>query len=216
MTSLLHIHASPKGELSTSLRLANAFVQELQELAPDMTVNQLNLFDCDLPEFGREAALAKFAPIFGETRTPEQDRLWADIRTRIEEFDQADRILLSTPMWNYSIPYRLKHYLDLIMQPRETFGYDPKAMLHYGLLQNRPVQFILTRSSVLPGDHADFQLPYLKFSFEAMGLRDISVLTAWRTTQYDEQAREAYVQSFEAQARVAAAAFLGRPLQTSD
>jgi FMN-dependent NADH-azoreductase len=212
MPLLLHIHASPKGPLSTSLRLAQAFLAEVQRLEPETDVQHLDLFEAELPEFGRDAALAKFAPIYGYDRTEAQEKLWDEVRARIAEFAAADRILLSTPMWNYSIPYRLKHYLDIIMQPRETMGFDARAMQHFGLLTNRPVQFILTRSSVLPGDHGDFQLPYLKFSFESIGLRDISVLSAWRTTQASAEARENYVVSFEEQARSAAAAFLTRPL----
>ena len=28
-------------------------------------------------------------------------------------FSLADRVLISTPMWNFSIPYKLKHWIDL-------------------------------------------------------------------------------------------------------
>lgn len=211
MASLLHIHASPKGARSASLRLANVFLDEVRRLEPDLEISRLDLFEDALPEFAGDAAIAKFAPLFGETRTPAQEDAWAAVLAQIERLDAADRILLSTPMWNYSIPYRLKHYFDLVLQPRVTFGYDPQKMLHFGMLRNRPVQLILTRSSVIPGDFTDFQLPYLKFAFDVMGMRDLSVLAAWRTTRPTPEAREEYVASFEPQAREAAAAFLARP-----
>jgi FMN-dependent NADH-azoreductase len=210
LASLLHIHASPKKHRSVSLRLASAFIEEAQRLDPSLVVSRLNVWEEDLPEFGEDAALAKFAPIFGETRTVAQETAWARVLEEIKRFDAADRILISTPMWNFSIPYRLKHYFDLIMQPRVTFGYDREKMLHYGMLRNRPVQLILTRSSVLPGDFVDFQLPYLKFALEYIGLRDISVLAAWRTTRPTAEEREQYVASFEPQARAAAQAFMAR------
>lgn len=211
MPSLLHIHASPKGARSASLRLADVFLDEVRRLEPGFKIERIDLFDEALPEFGADSAIAKFAPLFGETRTPEQEAAWGAVLAQIARLDAADRILLSTPMWNYSIPYRLKHYFDLVLQPRVTFGYDREKMLHYGMLRNRPVQLILTRSSVLPGDFADFQLPYLKFAFELMGMRDLSVLAAWRTTRPTPEEREAYIASFEPQAREAAAAFLARP-----
>ena len=215
MASLLHIHASPKGERSASLRLANVFLDELRRLDPELEISRLDLFHDPLPEFGVDAAIAKFAPLFGETRTAAEEDAWAGVLAQIARLDAADRILLSTPMWNYSIPYRLKHYFDLVLQPRVTFGYNPEKMLHYGLLRNRPVQLILTRSSVLPGDFTDFQLPYLKFAFDMMGMRDLSVLAAWRTTRRTPEEQEAYVASFEPQAREAAAAFLQRPTGTT-
>lgn len=212
MTSLLHIHASPKGSRSNSLRLANAFLAEACAAEPGLSIDRMHLFEEDLPEFGQAAAEAKFAPLFNETRTQEQEAAWEPVLAQIRRFDAADRILLSTPMWNFSIPYRLKHYFDLIMQPRVTFAYDTKKMTHWGLLRNRPVQLLLTRSSVLPGDFIDFQLPYLKFAFEFIGLRDISVLAAWRTTRPTAAEREQYVASFEPQARAAAQVFMTRPL----
>lgn len=212
LASLLHIHASPKGPRSGSLRLANVFLEEARRLEPELAVTTIDLFHEELPEFGSDAAIAKFAPLFGEQRTEAQESAWDAVLARIAQLDAADRVLLSTPMWNFSIPYRLKHYFDLVMQPGVSFGYSPKKMLHIGLLRNRPVQLLLTRSSVVPGDFADFQLPWLKFAFEMIGMRDISVLAAWQTTQAGAEAREAYLASFEPQARAAAAAFLARPL----
>lgn len=212
LTSLLHIHASPKGARSASLRLATAFIDEARQLEPGLSVDRLDVFTEDLPEFGRDAAEAKFAPIFGEDRTSAQQAAWASVLAQIQRFDAADRIVLSTPMWNFSIPYRLKHYFDLIMQPRVTFTFDRQRMVHWGLLRNRPVQLLLTRSSVLPGDFIDFQLPYLKFAFEFIGLRDISALAAWRTTRPSAEEREQYVASFEPQAREAAHVFMSRPV----
>jgi FMN-dependent NADH-azoreductase len=178
---------------------------------PETEVRTIDLFDEELPEFGKDAALAKFAPIFGEERTTEQEQVWARVLAEIERFDSADKILLSSPMWNYSVPYKLKHYLDLLMQPLVTFGYNPETMEHFGMLRNRPVQFILTRSSVPPGDFRDFQLPYLKFAFDCMGLRDVSLLTAWRTTQPTAELREQYVANFEDEAREAARLFATKP-----
>ena len=37
----------------------------------------------------------------------------------------ADRVLISTPMWNFGIPYKLKQCFDLIIQPGLTFRFDP-------------------------------------------------------------------------------------------
>ena len=204
---VLHISASPKREHSSSGRIARAFLHEYAQRNPDHEIRELNVFDDPAPAFGHDAAIAKFAPLFGEARTKAGEKAWADVQAIVADFDRADKVLLSCPMWNYSIPWALKAYLDNLMQPRLTFGYDPKTMQHVGLLRNRPLQMILTRSSVAPGHFGDFQLPYLRFFFDMIGIRDMRVLLAHQTTRPDAAAREAYIGGFEAEAREAAARF---------
>lgn len=207
MANVLYVNASPKGEASSSGRIAQVFLDAYRAVHPADTVTTIKLFDYDLPEFGRLESEAKFAPLYGQALSADQDHAWARIEREIEIFRGADKIVLAAPMWNLGIPYRLKHYIDILVQPRLTFGYDPKSMAHVGLLANRPVQFVLTRSSVLPGDFSDFQLPYLKYIFDFIGIRDIRVIVAWQTTKPTPEARAAYLESFFDQARAAAAVF---------
>ncbi|CAA0093064.1 FMN-dependent NADH-azoreductase 1 [Zhongshania aliphaticivorans] len=204
---LLHVEASPKGDHSYSSRLATSFLDEYKLKNPDDEIRTLNVFERDLPEFGKIEALAKFAPIMGEVRNSEQEEAWARIKEEIRFFDEADKILLSCPMWNYSVPWRLKQYIDCLVQPIETFGYDFEKMDHVGLLRNRPLQFILTRSSTMAGDYSDFQLPYLKFIFGAIGIRDLRVITASNTTQASRENTEAYLTKFDGDAKEAAQRF---------
>jgi FMN-dependent NADH-azoreductase len=203
----LHLSASPKGEYSTSEQMATAFLEAYQERYPGDVVRRLNVFEAAIPEFGAEHALAKFAPFFGQARTPEQVAAWSEVDALITDFDRADKFVLSCPMWNYSIPWRLKLYIDCLVQPGRTFGYDPEKMIHIGLLRNRPVQFLLTRSSTLPGDQNDYQLPYLKFIFSGMGLNDVRVASAWQMTKYTPEERSAYGAEAVRQAAAAAATF---------
>lgn len=207
MSRVLFISASPNGARSASGRIARVFLEAYRAKHPRDEIVEISLFDYDLPEFGRLEADAKFAPLFGEDTTAEQNAAWGRIVREIEIFKSADKIVLATPMWNLGIPYKLKHYIDILVQPRHSFGYDRAAMKHIGLLANRPVQLILTRSSILPGDFADFQLPYLKYIFEFVGIHDIRVLTAWQTTKPTPEARDAYVGSFYSAAREAAENF---------
>jgi FMN-dependent NADH-azoreductase len=207
MATILYLNASPKAESSSCGRIARAFLDEYCARNPGDTVTAVDLFDYDLPEFGRLEVEAKFAPIYGQARSNDQEHAWARIRREIEIFRSADKIVLAAPMWNLGIPYKLKHYIDILVQPGLTFGYDARAMAHIGLVPNKPVQFILTRSSVLPGDFSDFQLPYLKYIFEFVGIRDVRVIVAWQTTKPTAEAREAYVASFLDEAKAAAQRF---------
>ena len=68
---------------------------------------------------------------------------WREIEQHIERFLSADVYLVSTPMWNFHIPYMLKHYLDLIVQPRYLFRYTETGA--EGLVKGKRM-VVITRS----------------------------------------------------------------------
>lgn len=206
--NILHISASPKGVRSDSGQLAEMFLAQYRARNPDHAVRTLDVFDAAAnPDFGAVQAFHKFAPIFREQQTDEGHAAWAAIDALIAYFDAADKILLSCPMWNYSVPWALKRYLDNLVQPGRSFGYDAATRQHIGLLRDRPIQMILTRSSTMNGDYCDFQLPYLRFVFGSIGIRDSRVVSAWATTKPTAAERQAYVESFAGELAAAAAAF---------
>lgn len=207
MTRLLHISASPKGSASASGQIASAFLEAYRATHPADAVEALSVFDETLPEVGPDAVEAKFAPIYGYALEERHERAWDLVRAEVDRLKAADKIVISTPMWNFGIPYKLKQYFDVVVQPGLTFGYDPGAKRHLGLLKNAPTQLILTRSSIMPGDFADFQLPYLKYVLEFMGITDVRMLTAWQTTKADPAERQAYIDRFAAEARTLARKF---------
>ena len=51
---------------------------------------------------------------------------WAGVRAIVDRFKSADKLLISVPMWNFGIPYALKHYIDVITQPGLTFAWTPR------------------------------------------------------------------------------------------
>jgi FMN-dependent NADH-azoreductase len=194
------LSASPKAEKSASEQLAGAFLDGYRQAHPEDTVRRLNVFETPPPDFGRVEAEAKFARVYGEPLGPDGQKAWEAIAATIAYFDEADKVVVSSPMWNYQVPWRLKQYIDCIVQPGLTFGYDREKMQHTPLLKNRPVQLLLTRSSIMPGDQHDYQLPYLKFVFTLIGLADVRALSAWQTTKPTAEARASYIRGFAEEA----------------
>jgi FMN-dependent NADH-azoreductase len=97
----------------------------------------------------------------------------------IERFKSADTYLISTPMWNFSIPYLLKHYLDVILQPKYLFRYTASGV--EGLVKNKSMVVITSRGGdyTLPETRgADFQESYLRFVFGFIGITDITFINA--------------------------------------
>ena len=79
-------------------------------------------------------------------------------------------------MWNFSIPYKLKHYIDVITQPGLTFGFDPEQGF-FGLVTGKPVTAIYSRGGEYSSGDAkgmDFQKPYLEMSLGFIGFREIN------------------------------------------
>ena len=208
MPSVLHLEASPNGDRSTSSAMARAFLDAYAEKHPDDRVETLSVWSADLPAFGPEHARAKFGPLLGEPLTPGQEAAWATVKATIQAFDAADKLVISCPMWNFSIPHALKNYLDVIVQPGLSFSAVVEAGVveHFGLLRDRPTQLLLTRSSTPEGDAHDFQLPYLRHILAFIGIEDVRVLVAGQTTKPPGK-REAYVEKQCALARSAAKRF---------
>lgn len=182
LSQILHIIGSPKGIHSASTRVAQAFIDSHLRSYPQTNVTSMDIWKADLPPFDGELALAKLAPIVGEERTQSQQAAWESITALIEEFDSFDKFVISTPMWNFGIPYKLKHYLDIIVQPGITFGVNAEHE-HIGLLRDRPVQLVLTRSSPMPENSPeDFQLSYLQHILGFIGLLNVKSTVLEGTT----------------------------------
>lgn len=184
MTTLLYIKASPRGERSHSSMAANRFIAALQNRDPDVQVTELDVWQADLPSFDGALLAAKYARLSGQGFSREEAQAWAQIEALVRDLDASDIVLISSPMWNLSIPYRLKHYIDLITQPGLSFTSDPKTG-YTPLLRPRPVVAILASS----GDFSegpswgrpDLASPYIRQALKFIGLIDAEIVAVGPT-----------------------------------
>ncbi len=205
MAKVLHIAASPRTSRSASRRVAQAFLKAYAERHPDDAIEVLDLWLETLPEMTDELLNAKYNVLHGESHSDEEGAAWNCVREFVNKLDKADKLVISTPMWNFGIPYRLKHYLDVIIQPGLTFSFSPESG-YTGLLAAKPVQVIYARGGEY-GDSApvDFQKPYLELALNFIGLDDIrSILVEGTLASSD---LEAVKVKAEEEAKVAAASF---------
>jgi FMN-dependent NADH-azoreductase len=176
MSELLYIKASPMGELSYSIAVADAFVDAYLQAHPDDKVRIVDIFKERLPAFDFKAASAKYKIMHNKEHSPEDRRIWSGIVSIIEEFKSADKYVIAVPMWNFSIPYRLKQYIDIIVQPGYTFTVD-NAGNYQGLVKDRPVFVAYARGGEYPpgtaGEAFDLQKKYLELILGFMGLSDV-------------------------------------------
>lgn len=192
MTTVLYIQASPRGGQSYSIQAADAFINAYTEHHPDDQVDKLNLFEADLPAFKAEAAAAKFKIPGNQQVTPEERSVWTDVEALIEQFKAADKIVLAAAMWNFSIPYRLKQYIDILVQPGYTFTVGESG--YEGLVTGKPLMAVYARGGAYPegspGAAYDMQIPYTELVFGFMGFTDIRKLVVEPTKQEGKEGAE--------------------------
>lgn len=179
MTKLLHIIASPRGANSKSNALAATYVEAAKAKNPDLEVDVLDLFAEDLPAFDGDPAAAKMT-FFGDGVMDESKQAaWDKVAEITNRFVSADHYVMGVPMWNGGVPYRLKHYIDIITQPGMLFGFDPERG-YFGLLENKKATVITSSGVWAPGADAkygtDFHSNYLEWWLQTIGVSDIDLV----------------------------------------
>jgi FMN-dependent NADH-azoreductase len=186
MAKLLYIQASPRGERSHSVKVADAFADAYCQLHADAELLTYNVFGEALPPFDGAAVRAKYLLMHGRDAGPDEKEAWREVERIIEVFKSADIYLLAVPMWNFGIPYRLKQLIDILVQPTYTFGLTPEGG-YEGLVTGRPLVVAAARGGEYrPGtdfEAYDLQRPYLETVFRFMGFTDIGWIVIEPTIQ---------------------------------
>ena len=183
--NVLHIQSSPRADRSKSIALTNAFLSASRKVFPAIDEDILNVWNENLPEFDTASIGAKYKAINHQPMTDAETRTWNRILELIGRFQRANRIVLGLPMWNFSIPYKLKQLIDLTAQRNYLFTYDGKE---YGPSLNIPKALVVyTRGSAyrentpIPPSF-DHQAPYIDFWLRMIGVhevRSVIVDNAW-------------------------------------
>ena len=69
-----------------------------------------------LPEYNLRHVGAKFR-LMNDIADVGDESLFQPIRTLAEELNENKILVISTPMWNLTVPYVLKQYIDMVVQP---------------------------------------------------------------------------------------------------
>jgi FMN-dependent NADH-azoreductase len=161
MTRLLHISASPRGNSSESGGLAASVLEEVRTTRPDIEVAHWDLWDGTLPEFGPLATAGKMEIFAGREPSGDMVAEWDAAVATFHRFAAADIYLFSVPMWNHTIPYKLKQLIDVVSQPGLVFGFDPDTG-YTGLLAGKRAVTIYTGAVWGPGASPAFGRDFLQ------------------------------------------------------
>jgi FMN-dependent NADH-azoreductase len=183
MSDIFDVQILVRGAESRTRALHDAFFAGVAARHADARVVTLDLAreHASLPAIDSWDVGAKFEVMYGEGRLDEQQAgHWARITALTDQLHDARVVAISTPMWNLSIPWHLKRWIDCVMQGRLTFQTTPDGFR--GLLAGRTGVILTSRNgSYQPGSRLeglDFQVPYLRTILGAMGIAPIHVVIA--------------------------------------
>jgi len=160
-TNILHLNAAHGYDsmVSTAAR------ELMDRLKIPFRLKEVDLWK-QLPHYDCDYAASKLRILQGRG-TAEDITKFEPVQLMAREINVVDVLVVSTPMWNYSVPYVLKQYIDIVIQPginfKERRGEPPKAV--------RPARPLMLITSA--GGHGspdrDYLGPYLKLIFGLVG-----------------------------------------------
>ncbi|HFA49943.1 MAG TPA: FMN-dependent NADH-azoreductase [Bacteroidetes bacterium] len=182
MKKLLRIDASSRQKDSRSREVADYFQKKWEAGNPAGTVVLRDLVLSPLPHIKDATIQGFYTPT--ENFTPELVEATALSDQVINEMKSADDILISTPLYNFSIPSALKAYIDHLSRINKTFGMDAEGNF-FGMLKNKKTYIVTSKGAVYKGtpiEALDMQEPYLKLILPFLGLEIADIFSVEGTT----------------------------------
>jgi FMN-dependent NADH-azoreductase len=176
--TLLNLDVSPRGNRSISRALGRRFIEHWQEKNPDGNVIHRDLNATRIPYMDNDWIAGVYAPAEVE-RTPEMQKALALSSELIAELQAADVLLISTPMYNFTIPAVLKSWIDYVVRPGFTFRLAPGWP---GMLENKKANLIVVSRDSYTVDerseNVDLVTPVLQKALGFMGIHEVDVVRA--------------------------------------
>lgn len=165
---LLHIDSSVLGPHSVSRQVSAAVVDRLRQATPSLDLVYRDLTQTPLAHLsGSHLAAAQGAPAPAEL-APDL----AASAAVLNEFLDADIVVIGAPMYNFTIPSQLKAWIDRILVAGKTFKYDANGP--QGLAGNKRVIVAISRGGYYGadtpaalGEHLE---TYLRWVFGFIGI----------------------------------------------
>ncbi len=185
MLNLLVIEVSPRSEYSISRHLTAQFVDKWQAAHPGGTVTRRDLIKTDLPFVDLDWMSSAFSP--PEHQSPQGIAAIKISDVLVSEVMDADEIVIGTPMYNLSIPARLKAYIDQIVRVGLTVSASNE-----GLLKGKKATVILASggdfSPGSPFEEYNQASRYLRAILGFVGITDLHFVMAGKTRAIDDGA----------------------------
>ena len=175
---LLHIDSGILGTASVSRQLTSAVVAHYRATQPGVEVVSRDLIAAPLSHLNGEQIFAAGAD--ASQRSPQMQATLEESQKVLEEFLNADVIVVGAPMYNFGIPSQLKAWIDRIAVRGKTFAYTEQGPK--GLAGGKTVIIASARGGFYgagsPAAGMDHQESYLRTVFGFLGVTDVRFVRA--------------------------------------
>ncbi len=178
-STLLHLDASPRGARSHSRKLGQEFLAAWRAAHPQGQVIVRDVGQ-EPPPFVTEAWVeGAFAP--ADSHSPAARQAIAVSNQYVDELLAADQLVITTPIYNLSLPAALKAWIDQIVRVGRTFGFASGGG-YEGLARNKRALIIVASGSDFrpntPGGAYNFLEPYLRAVLGFIGITEVQFIYA--------------------------------------
>jgi FMN-dependent NADH-azoreductase len=173
MANLLYITTSINGADGVSRGFGDKLANGLAAKAGANLVTR-DLAANDLPYVSAERFGANLTP--AAERTPAQAELAAIADKLIAELQDADTIVIASPVYNFGPPATLKAWADLVARAGTTFQYT--ATGPEGLLTGKRAYIAIASGGTPVGSDFDFMSRWLTFFLGFLGISDVTIIAA--------------------------------------
>ncbi len=179
--NILHVCANPKPtEESVSKQLAAAFFGKIIELRPDVDLVNVDLYDEKPPFYSYELYKRAWYPVFDESYEPSkaEDMAINYAAKQAEAFNVADVLVLTMPMWNFTVPAIMKAWMDQILCPGLTFTISPEEGVQ-PLHNIKSIVLLVASGGVYKeDDERDALSSQVRAAFGFIGISEVEIVWA--------------------------------------
>lgn len=179
---LLHLDASPRGSRSKSRQLGAKYVATWKAAHPTGQILSRDVGH-EPPPFVTEAWVeGAFTP--AESHSEAARQAIAVSNAYVDELLAADEVVITTPIYNLSLPAALKAWIDQVVRHGRTFAAKDGGF--QGLVSGKRVIVIASSGSDFrpntPGGAYNFLEPYLRAVLGFIGITDVQFVYAHSTS----------------------------------
>lgn len=179
---VLMVSASARQQDSVTRRFANELITSLEAQHSKLQIQERDVSK-GIPFLDEQWVNANFTA--SEERSTDQKNTLAYSDTLVEELQQADTVIISAPIYNFSVPATLKAWIDQIARVGLTFNYTENGPV--GKLNNKMAYIVMASGGTVLGSEIDFASNYLKHVLGFIGINDVTIISAERFNQNDEK-----------------------------
>ncbi|WP_286228406.1 FMN-dependent NADH-azoreductase [Neobacillus mesonae] len=185
MTTILFVKANNRQESVTG-KLYDAFFESYRASHPNDSVIELDLYKEKLPYLGDVMISGNFKSSQGMELTLEEKKVHEIVIKHLEQFLEADKLVIAFPLWNLTVPAVLHTYLDYLHHPRKTFKYTAEGQV--GLLPDKKVALLNARGGVYAeGDSSEMAVSFVKNHLKVFGISNITTIVIEGHSQFPDR-----------------------------